>query len=232
MAKRRVTAVAEEPGNGPALSAALRRQLEALRRPVVQAAQRFGVIRESLRDLAPQVIRLYNAITAENERFSFVEFARLFDHTIPTHAADKDGVIGYRNHKVYYTLQYMRRLVTLRPRGRQGVRDSATDGLARTLATILQIVADPAPVWAAVQQEFRFSERLINNLRKRVENTKPLFALEIRRPVAVGNVIHMPPITREAQGERPGVAGADVAAAMAAEAPRRRRGRPPRQVAA
>lgn len=176
------------------LSAAHRKTLQALKRPVTDAAKQFGVIREKLTDLAPKIVKLYNGIVAESEGFTFVEFARMFDATIPTHAADRDGVIGYRNHKVYYTLQYMRRLVqtnTGRRRGQQGVRDSATDALARTLATILQIVSEPEQVYAAVQSEFQFGERLMTRLRKRVDATKPLIKLETAKPAKIGNVIHM-----------------------------------------
>jgi hypothetical protein len=127
------------------------------------------------------------------ERFTFVDFVRLFDDSVPTHAADRDGVTGYRNHPTYYTMQYMRRLIATqgRQRGPQGVRDSATDALARTLATVLQIVEDHERVWNAIQTEFQFSERLMTRLRRRVQDTKPLIKLEATRPAKVGNVIHM-----------------------------------------
>jgi hypothetical protein len=175
------------------LSPANRRQLQTLRRPVMDAARSFGQVRERLTDLAPRVVKLYNAIVADMERFTFVDFVRLFDATVPTHAADRDGTTGYRNHRTYYTLQYMRRLVATagRQRGPQGVRDSATDALARTLATVLQIVEDHERVWSAIQSEFQFSERLMTRLRRRVSDTKPLIKLEATRPAKVGNVIHM-----------------------------------------
>jgi hypothetical protein len=118
----------------------------------------------------------------------------LFDASVPTHAADRDGQIGYRNHRTYYTLAYMRRLVLLsgsRRRTPGGVRDSATDALARTLATVLQIVDDAERVWSAIQAEFAFSERLMTRLRKRVAETKPLIRLETAKPAKIGNVIHM-----------------------------------------
>jgi hypothetical protein len=175
------------------LSAGIRRQVTALRPSITAAAKQFAVIREKLSDLAPKVVRLYNEIQAENERFTFVEFARLFDNTIPTHPGDRGAVEGYRKHRVYYTLTYMRRLVqTSGRRGQQGVRDSAADALARTLATILQVVAEPEPVWTAIQQEFGYTERLMGRLRKRVEATEPLFKLSVPKPAKIGNVIHMP----------------------------------------
>lgn len=178
------------------LSAGLRRQVQGVKRQVTDIAGKFGVVRESIKMLAPRVIGIYNAIKAENAAYTFVDFARLFDATIPTHAADRDGAMGYRNHKVYYTLQYMQRQVTLRPRGQRGVRDSATDALARTIATMLQLPnVDPNVVWAAVQSEFGFGERVMTRLRRRVESTQPLFSLTVPRAgqVRVGNVIHMEP---------------------------------------
>lgn len=198
-----------------ALSAALRRRLEAQRRPVLLLATRYGVVRESLKERAEPVMALFHAIKAEHAEFTFVEFARLFDPTVPTHAKDADGgVVGYRNHKVYYTLDYMRRLQTQRPRGQQGVRDSATDALARSIATILQVVPDAAPVWDAVQREFAFPERVMTRLKRRVEATRPLFALTVPRAgvVRVGQVIHME------RAQRPEA----VAEAPAAARPRRR----------
>jgi hypothetical protein len=178
------------------LSAANKRQVLALRRPVMDAARQFGAVRERLQDLAPKIVKLFNGILAENDGFTFVAFVRLFDPTVPTHAADRDGVIGYRNHRSYYTLAYMRRLVQLQGTRRRtpgGVRDSATDALARTLATVLQIVEDSEAVWGAIQSEFQFTERLMTRLRKRVEGTKPLIQLEPTRraTVTVGKVIHM-----------------------------------------
>jgi AraC-like DNA-binding protein len=178
------------------LAATLRRQVQALKRPIMDAARQFGAVREKLSDLAPKVVKLFATIQAEHERVTFVEFVRMFDPSVPTHAPERNGVEGYRTHKTYYTLDYMRRLARNRagqgrPRGQQGVRDSATDALARTLATVLQVVENPEPVWAAIQQEFGFTERLLTRLRKRVEETKPLVKLAIAKPLKVGNVVHM-----------------------------------------
>lgn len=176
------------------LPASHKRSVQALRRPVLEAARSFGTVRERLSELAPKIVKLYNSITADVERFTFVDFVRMFDGTVPTHAADRDGNTGYRNHRTYYTLAYMRRLVQTqgtRNRTPGGVRDSATDALARTLATVLQIVSDHEQVWNAIQSEFGFTERLMTRLRKRVDNTKPLIKLEATRPAKVGKVIHM-----------------------------------------
>lgn len=185
------------------LSAGMARQVAALKRPVMDAARQFGAVRERLSDLAPKVLRLFASIQAEHDGFTFVDFVRLFDSTVPAHAAERDGVEGYRTHKTYYTLDYMRRLQAGRPRGRQGVRDSATDALARTLATVLQVVESPEPVWAAIQQEFGFTERLLTRLRKRVEDTKPLVRLAVAKPLKVGNVVHMERATAPATAEAP-----------------------------
>lgn len=185
------------------LSAANKRNIQAIKRPILDAARSFGQVRERLTELAPRMVKAYNAIVADVERFAFVDFVRLIDPSVPTHAADRDNTPGYRNHRTYYTMQYMRRLVQQQrgARGQQGVRDSATDGFARTLATILQIVDDPGPVWEAIQREFDFTERLMSRLRRRVEATKPLFKLQTARPAKVGNVIHMERTTATVQGE-------------------------------
>lgn len=178
------------------ISAVFSKQIKGLRPTISNLSKQAGIVREKMKDLAPKVIGLFKKLQAEYPSITFVEFARMFDPTVPTFAADKDGAIGYRNHKTYYTLNNMRRLDATAGRGRGtartagGVRDSATDALARSLATILQIVQEPESVWGAVQQEFAFGERLMTRLRKRVEETKPLFTIPTK-PVKVGAVIHM-----------------------------------------
>ena len=206
------------------LSAAHRKSLQALKRPVMDAARSFGTVRERLIDLAPKVIKLFNGILADVETLTFVEFVRMIDPSVPTHAADRDGVIGYRNHRTYYTMDYMRRLVRQggRRRGQQGVRDSATDALARTLATVLQIVREPEAIYSAVQTEFGFSERLMTRLRKRVEATKPLVRLEAPRPAKVVGVVHMER-PEPTEGEALRQPGQNVE--IPAEAPHRKRTR-------
>lgn len=194
------------------LSAALKRQITALRRPITALAAKFGIVRVSLKETAPKVMQLFDDIKTASRPtpFSFVEFARMFDPGMPTHAADRDGEEGYRNHKVYYTLDYMRRMANLRPAGPRGVRDSATDALARTIATILQVKGvDEDTVWQAVQKEFpNFGERVITGLKKRVERTKPLFELRVSTPARVGNIIHMQPAAAEAAANREAAAAA------------------------
>lgn len=178
------------------LNAGLRAQVVKVKGKVLDLANKFSVVRESVKgEIGPRVMRIFNAIRADaaTEKITFVEFARMFDPKMPTHAKDlDDGTVGYRNHKVYYTLDYMRRQLTQRPRGAQGVRDTATDALARSIATILQVVTEPEPVWKAVQAEFGFGERIMGRLRKRVEDTKPLFQVKVPKgAIKVGDVIHM-----------------------------------------
>lgn len=197
MAKSAVTGEMPTSITEGKLSGAHRRTLATLKRSVLDAARAFGTVRERLTDLAPKITKLYNGIVAENERFTFVEFARMFDPSVPTHAADRDGTTGYRNHRVYYTLAYMRRLVQTAStgrRGQQGVRDSATDGFARTIATVLQLVKDPETVWTAIQSEFDYSERLMTRLRKRVAETQPIIKLVSTSPAKIGPVVHMTPV--------------------------------------
>lgn len=179
------------------IGAAWKRQIAALAGPVKTLAKSFGVVRESVKnDVGPRVMKLFNAIKAEHAAFTFVEFARLMDPTIPTHATDRGAVVGYRNHKVYYTLMYISRQTTQRKRGAAaggGVRDSAVDSLARTIKTILQVAGQQGEVvWQAIQSEFGYGERIMGRLRKRVAATEPLFVINAKPGnVKVGNVIHM-----------------------------------------
>ena len=185
------------------LAPADKRQITGLKRSVSSLAEKFGVVRESARDLAPKVMKLFNQLQAKHENLGgFIGFARLFDATIPNHAADRDGEEGYRKHRTYYALDYMRRLVNVRPRGgQQGRRDPARDWQARTIATILQIVRDPDPVWKAVAQEFGLRERGLARLKSRVEGAKPIINLTaVMKPVKVDDskIVHMEPAARQA----------------------------------
>ena len=174
------------------LDAGIRREITTVKRPIMDLARKFGAIREKLSELAPKVMRIYNRITADHPGFQFVEFARMIDTSIPTHRDPRDGKDGYNVHPTYTTLAYMRRLLTTPRRGRQGVRDNATDALARSLATVLQVVEDTERVWDAIKAEFpEWTERLITRLRKRVAAAKPFITLDAPRPVKLGKVIHM-----------------------------------------
>lgn len=206
------------------LAAADKRTVVQLRRPVAALARVLSQARESVTEIAPRVMRLYRELEGKHEvrLGGFVGFARLIDPTVPTHAADNDEGAGYRNHKTYYTLTYIRRTFTTanRQRGQQGRRDPATDQLARTLATILQVMADPAPVWAALSTEFKMSPRMIARIKTRVEAVQPILNLRgLGRPMRVGEnlIVHMEP--------------AAAVAAPVAEV-RRGPGRPRREAAA
>lgn len=188
------------------LSAALRRTFQATRRQVLDAATRYGAIRETITEIAPRVIGLYNSIKNENPRFTFAEFARLYDPSVPMQSAD------YKLHKVYYTLQYMQRVVSTGGRARNagGVRTSATEALARTIATMLQLPGvEAASVFAAVKAEFGYGDRVMARLERRVKATQPLFNITVPRAntVRVGNVIHMVPPVAPAAGAAAPAAG-------------------------
>lgn len=183
-----------EDGGGltvDSLTVAQRKTFEGFRKPVERLSNEFGKLRESLKDYAQPIIKFFRQLQAENTSFTFVEYVRWFNKDLATHAEDRPGAEGYRNDKTYYTLDYMRRMVTTRVRGKRGVRDTATDALARTIATILQVTPDANSVWTAVQKEFKFTERMMGLLRKRVDRTSPLFQIEVHGRVRVGNVIQM-----------------------------------------
>ncbi len=174
------------------LSTSIRKQINALKPEITSFAKSFGLMQAKRVDLAPKFMKVYAAISADTT-ITFVEYVRLFVPNLPTKA---DGPDGYRNNSTYMACDYLRRLNTQRPRGRANVRDSSTDALARALATILQIVSDVDKVWAAVQTEFKFRERAMTGLRRRVEQTKPLFKMEATKPIKVGTVLHMTPVAQ------------------------------------
>jgi hypothetical protein len=182
------------------LSPGLRKQVISLRPGITGIVKQFAGFRQKIADIGPRIVKLFSQISAEHEGFTFIEFCRMFDPNVPTKAAD------YRKHATYYTLQYIRRTVQQQNtagqrRGTQGVRDSSTDGLARSLATLLLLIdADSADkLWNAVQTEFQFGERVMTRLRKRVENTQPLVKVAVAKRAKIANVIHMKPAAPAAE---------------------------------
>lgn len=186
------------------LSGSLKREIDRIKPELMAFTRKFGGLQESRAELAPRFMQLYNKLAGDNAGFTFVEYARLFDSSIPTNSSLTDG---YRGHRTYQAADYLRRLTRQRPRGRANVRDGATDALARMIATLLQIAPSPDPIWTAVQAEFKFGERAMTGLKRRVESTKPLITLRAQR-IQVGNVIHMaqpeavPQAPTVAQGRR------------------------------
>lgn len=214
-----------------------KKAITVLRKIVNGIADKFSIVRESASAVAPRVMKEFKRLQAKHDDLDFVGFARLFDASIPTHAADRDGVEGYRKHKVYYTLDYMRRLTMKRRGGQQGKKDPAVDQLARTIATILQFVKDPDPVWEAMTKEFAFSARMVARLKTRVENAKPLIDVSSRiKPISLdgAKVIHMTPqAKRSDEGDREDAPGGVVMPAAQAAVPAKRKpGRPRKQATA
>jgi hypothetical protein len=187
------------------IPAALMKRVNALKGPIKSLAEKWGVIRRDLKDRAPQIVQLYNDLVAVNIAFTFVEFARLFASDMPTHAQDKDGTPGYQNHPTYNMLVYMRRLVRTPRTGPRGVRDTATDDIARAIKTVLQVVDGPSQIiiWNQVKAEFGFGPRKLAGLQRRVEETKPIVVLKVK-PVRLtaANLVHMVSAKAEAaEGE-------------------------------
>jgi hypothetical protein len=75
----------------------------------------FGRDAETLRNtaatLAPRFLGVWDGMRKEiDPAFTFLQFVRALDPTIPMHAADRDGVRGYRNHPTYTGAMYLRRI--------------------------------------------------------------------------------------------------------------------------
>lgn len=191
LAKGNAAPVGQQSGIGyKDLAKDQQKAVDAIRKPILETSAKFGIVRETIAELAPRVMRVFNQIKAAHDRFTFVEFARMYDPKMPTTA---NGPDGYKVSKVYYTLDYIRRQSNQRPRGTATVRDVSTDALARAIATILQVVDQPKPLWNAIQNQFGFKQAVLTRLQNRVAATKPLVRLTVKRGVAVvGDVIDMP----------------------------------------
>lgn len=192
------------------LSATFQKQIKGIRSKVVTAGKTLWEARKKVKDIAPEVIGLLKDMSAEHKTMTMIEFVRFIDPTVPASAQDRDGETGYRNHPTYAAVRYMQQVMTQKPRGKQGSRDSALDQLARSLATVLQIPGIADKVWAAVVNEFHLEERSLDRLKKRVANTRPIVDLsEAVKPVHIdrAKVIHMEPKAARTAVNAAGVAG-------------------------
>lgn len=199
MAKSKTANIETGEGESERLSFAtlggtLKRAVTAMQKPIEKLVSQFAEFRDAAKPTWPKVAALYAQVLTEHPSATFVEFVRLFAPDMPTHAADRESVPGYRNHKVYYTLNYMKRTWGTKRRGAAGgVRATATVALASMIKTVLAVVSEPAPVWAAIQERFSFTEREMNRLKKRVAETQPVFEVKLpaKAHIKIGKVIHM-----------------------------------------
>lgn len=183
-----------------AMTPAVKRVIANLKPSVMRFAEAFKSITAKRTEIAPKFMQVYNRLAADLDGgLTFVDYCRMFDPSVPTAAG---GEQGYRVHPTYMACDYLRRKTRERPRGRQGTRDNATDILARTIATMLQVVRDAEPIWSSIQAEFAFTERQLTALKRRVESTRPLFQLSAPRAVSVGKVIHMDRKARDQQAQQ------------------------------
>lgn len=184
------------------LTAGEQKQINAQRRAFMGFTDRFELVRESRAELAKPFMRLYSTLDAKYSGLSFVNYVRLYDPSVPTQAR---GENGYTAHRAYIAAEYLRRLFRQAPRGQSRVRDGAADDLARTIATILQVMPDHAAFWQAMSEELNLTSRRLTALKQRVAATRPLFAINLPRGTVarVGNVIHMERRQQPAQAGEP-----------------------------
>jgi hypothetical protein len=193
--------MAEEVFSEDKLSGPERTTFASIKREVLDLGKRYGIIREKIAKIAPKVIANFKALDAKyTDLGGFIGYCRMIDPKVPTHAADDGDELGYRNHRTYQALDYMRRLVNAANRPprdantTQGARNPATDQLARLLASVLTIKGiDDAVVWGAVSQEFGMpaESRSLARLKARVEKTKPLIDLHTAAVKGEARIIPM-----------------------------------------
>lgn len=164
------------------LSAALKSKVAGMKAAAQGLAAKYGEVREKVNESAPRFMALFNEIKQAQDNpdgFGLADFARLFDSTVPTHAADNNEGVGYRNHRMYYTLAYMQRVQRQKdkPRGTQGKFNGASAKLERLIATLLTVAKDPAPLWERVSEEFAMQPRTLAILKNRVEQVQPIMDL-------------------------------------------------------
>jgi hypothetical protein len=190
MAKRKNAAA--QPKEVPA---AQMKRIDNLRRPFMAFATAFGPIAQKRAEFAPAFMREYTAwreTIGRGAASSFVNFVRLFDKTVPQHAGDgKAGDGGYKSNKVYQAADYLRRAIVVRSdNARRGATLTATQQLARTVATVLTTGLDAQTVWNAVEKELGITGRRLENLRKLTGTIKPVLNLTGAGKVRAA-VVHM-----------------------------------------
>lgn len=163
-------------------SAAVMRQVKTIRKSFLAYVQGWGALVESRAELAPRFMRAFRS-----SGMSLPDFVRLLDPTVPTRRAD------YRRHRSLMAAEYLRTLVTPAARRRRAQAARAPqmrDVLARTLATIVSVVADPEVVWRALAAECIWTPTRVQHMRERVAETQPLLRLPRVRSITP-QIVHI-----------------------------------------
>lgn len=168
------------------MSAALKRQIEALRKPFHAFAHDFGKLAETRAELAPKFMSAYGTYLQQTGG-SFVDFCRLIDPSIPAERS------AYRAHKSYQAADYLRRLVARRDVGARRTRPvrSNVTVLARALGSLLPLVKDQDQFWSGVAAEFGLTQRQVGRLRTVTGEVKPLLDLRGVKPTQT-RIVHVP----------------------------------------
>lgn len=197
---RQATAAVSVPAKSAAgsLSAATKRLIESVKRPFTAFSKAYGQLEISRSDLAPKFVKAFEAFKKDfgNGRGALISFVRLLDPSVPaTRGKTGDPAPGYREHPSYQSANYLIRAVGRTDSGDARTRPMRSNlgNLARAIATMLQTVKDPEAVWNGVKKEFTLTDRQMATLRKVTAASKPLFTIEIAKPLTKVSIIHVEP---------------------------------------
>lgn len=191
-----------QPGAGQRLSTALTRVIDKIREPLMSYVKAFGAIQETRAQLAPRVIAAFEDWSKETGRTQFVEFCRVIDPTIPTHSRDSEDGPGYKSHRTYTAMDYLRRKWAEMERAKNAAANGGASGnatpvrtagwrMARMLATITPMIrpADRAEFWNVIGAELGLTAAQMNTLKRVAESTQPLVEVHVRpQPLKVVHV--------------------------------------------
>lgn len=178
------------------LSVAMKRRVTSWRKPLAILADQLWKTRKAVKEeIGPTIMQSFAELKVTHPKLSFVAFTQVIDPSIPDHADEKNGEQGYKIHKTYYALDYIRRVNNTPRSGTRGKTNPITDQAARWLKTILKLGIPEQAVFDATQKAFNLDKRAVDRLRKRVAQTEPVFELELPKKfhAKIGNVIQMQP---------------------------------------
>lgn len=174
------------PTDNAEMTAALRKEIDGLRKPFAGFASDFAKLSETRGELAPKFWKVFGNYTAQVGG-SFVDFVRVLDPTVPSDRA------AYRAHRAYQAADYLRRLVSRRDTGGRATRPvrSNVTIMARLLATLIPLVKDQESLWQGLGAELGLRPRQLTRLRNEVATVRPIVEINAK-PVETLKVIHMP----------------------------------------
>jgi hypothetical protein len=198
MAKKRAKAQAVIPAALQALSAKVRKAIEAVQRPFRAFTEDLRLVNESRAELAPRFYQAFQ-MAKEEAGLTFVEFVRILDPDVPMNSRATAENAGYVNHPSYNAALYLRRLAEQQVRAETTPQQQAeraanaavtpSTAVARLIKAIMPLLQPQLTeqIWEAMRAQLHWPDRTVQRIKNETQSVEPLVVLKEPRGLhAVG----------------------------------------------